>query len=134
MSDVKKKILVVDDHKTVGLLMEAVLNLQGYQVLNARSGLRGLELVRTEQPELIFLDIMMPEMDGYQVCRALKADPDTRDIPVVFLTARGRQGDADRGREAGCDGYLTKPIKTMEVLEVLRLFLGEQVSGGSRSG
>ncbi len=133
MSEAKETILVVDDHKTVGLLMEAVLNLKGYHVLNAQSGAHGLELVRNEKPVLIFLDIMMPEMDGYQVCRELKADPATRDIPVVFLTARGAEGDLERGQEAGCDGYLTKPFKTMEILGEIRRFLGEPLSDRSRS-
>jgi len=119
----KQKILVVDDHRTVGMLMEAVLKLRGFQVLSAESGAEGLELARKEMPALIFLDIMMPGMDGFKVCKLLKQDPATRNIPVVFLSARGESVAIDRGNQVGGDGFVKKPFKTLEILGVLNRFV-----------
>lgn len=122
--ETKMRILLIDDHKTVLKLMEAVLKLRGYEVLYAEDGNRGLEVARTERPSLIFLDIMMPGIDGFKVCEELKADPRTKGIPVVFLTARGEETDVDRGMKVGGDGFVKKPFKTMEVLNLLEQHLG----------
>ncbi len=120
----KVRILLIDDHKTVLKLMEAVLKLRGYEVLYAENGSLGLEMARAEKPALIFLDIMMPGIDGFKVCQELKADPLTRSIPVVFLTARGEETDVDKGMKMGGDGFVKKPFKTMEVLNLLERHLG----------
>ncbi len=119
----KPKILVVDDHRTVGMLMEAVLKLRGVQVLYAESGPEGLELAREEMPALIFLDIMMPGMDGFKVCELLKQDPVTQSIPVVFLSARGESVAIDRGKEVGGEGFVKKPFKTLDILGVMNRFI-----------
>ncbi len=119
----KQKILVVDDHRTVGMLMEAVLKLRGFHVLYADSGAAGLELAQKEMPVLIFLDIMMPGMDGFKVCELLKQDPATKSIPVVFLSARGEAVAIDRGKEVGGEGFVKKPFKTLEILGVLNRFV-----------
>ncbi|OHB33863.1 MAG: hypothetical protein A2X84_10805 [Desulfuromonadaceae bacterium GWC2_58_13] len=117
------KILVVDDHRTVGMLMEAVLKLRGFQVFYAESGAEGIELARKETPALIFLDIMMPAMDGFKVCELLKQDLATQNIPVVFLSARGESVAMDRGKQVGGDGFVKKPFKTLELLGVLNRFV-----------
>lgn len=117
------RILVVDDHKTVVRLMEAVLKIKGYGVLHAEDGISGIEVARREQPDLIFLDIMMPGLDGFQVCRQLKIDPATAAIPIVFLTARGEETDVATGRAAGGDGFIKKPFKTMDVLSLVEQML-----------
>lgn len=119
----KQKILVVDDHRTVGMLMESVLKLRGFQVLHAESGAEGLALARREEPSLIFLDIMMPEMDGYRVCEQLKQDPCTQAIPVIFLSARGENVAVERGEAVGGAGFIKKPFKTAEVLGLLQQYL-----------
>ncbi len=123
MSDPKKKVLVVDDHQTVVRLMEAVLKLRGFAVLHAENGPEALEVVRRERPGMVFLDIMMPGMDGFEVCRQLKADPATRDIPVVFLTARGEEADVARGAEAGAVDFIKKPFQTSDVMRLLEQHL-----------
>ena len=121
-----QKILVVDDHRTVGMLLEAVLKLRGYEVLFAESGAEGIELARNERPALIFLDIMMPAMDGFKACELLKQDPVTKDIPVIFLSARGEAVAKDRGRQVGGDGFVKKPFKTLELLGILNRFVTSQ--------
>lgn len=119
----KGRILVVDDHKTVVRLMEAVLKIKGYGVLHAEDGLTAMEVARREKPDLIFLDIMMPGMDGFQVCRQLKLDPTTAGIPIIFLTARGEESDVATGKAAGCDGFVKKPFRTLEVLSLVEQHL-----------
>ncbi|HKK01439.1 MAG TPA: response regulator [Desulfuromonadales bacterium] len=121
----KGKILVVDDHQTVVKLMEAVLRLRHYEVIHAENGEQGLSLALQEQPALIFLDVMMPGMDGFTVCERLKTDPQTSRIPVVFLTARGEETDVERGEKAGGDGFVKKPFKTMEILKLIENHLQE---------
>lgn len=115
----KPTILIIDDHRPVGMLLENVLRLHGYGVLYAETGKEGLELACREAPALILLDIMMPEMDGFHVCEALKADERTRDIPVVFISARGEAPAVDRAKAVGGAGFIHKPFKSQEIIEVL---------------
>ena len=115
----KPTILVIDDHRPVGMLLENVLRLHGYGVLYAATGGEGLELARREAPALILLDIMMPEMDGYCVGEALKADARTREIPVVFVTARGEAPAVERARSVGGAGFIHKPFKSQQIVAVL---------------
>jgi len=119
----KGKILVVDDHKTVLKLMEAVLKLKKYQVVYAEDGPQGIEVARRERPDLIFLDVMLPGMDGFKVCQYLKGDAVTKDIPIVFLTARGEEADMEMGRKSGGDDFVKKPFKSLEIMKVLEEFL-----------
>jgi|AMWB02.1.fsa_nt_gi CheY-like chemotaxis protein len=120
MSEMNKPtILIVDDHRPVGMLLENVLRLHGYGVLYAETGSEGLELARREGPALILLDIMMPEMDGFRVCEALKADERTREIPVVFVTARGEAPAVERAKAVGGAGFIRKPFKSQQIVEVL---------------
>ena len=123
MMETKGKILVVDDHQTVVKLMEAVLRLRHYEVIHAEDGEKGLAMALREQPALIFLDVMMPGMDGFAVCERLKGDPKTRHIPVIFLTARGEETDVERGSGAGGDGFVKKPFKTTEILNLIEKHL-----------
>jgi putative two-component system response regulator len=97
-------------------------------VLYAENGADGIDLARKEMPALIFLDIMMPAMDGFKVCELLKQDLVTRNIPVVFLSARGEAVAVDRGKQVGGDGFVKKPFKTLELLGVLNRF----INGGSQ--
>ena len=120
---VKPTILVVDDTPDNLSLMRELLR-KDYQVQLANGGERALKLAAMQpQPDLILLDIMMPVMDGYEVCRRLKADAATRDIPVVFLTAKVDVEDENRGLELGAVDYITKPIRTTVVLARVKLHL-----------
>lgn len=110
------QILVVDDHAASRMTAVAFLSLEGYQVLQADNGTSALEIVRSRDPDLILLDIMMPEMDGFEVCQRLKANEHTRLIPIVFLTALSDRDSRLRGIEAGGDDFLSKPFDQVELL------------------
>lgn len=109
-------ILVVDDEERVALSIERSLRREEYQVRVANNGGDALKIARREKPDLIILDIIMPGMDGLQVCRELRADPTLKSVPILFLTARGRVEDRIEGFEAGADDYLTKPFDVRELL------------------
>lgn len=116
----KPKILLVDDTRLVLELEKSFLKLSHVEVLTAMNGVEALELIRKDPPDLIFMDMNMPEMDGLACCSALKADPFLSAIPVIMLTTAGREGDRERAAQAGCDDFLTKPIDRREFLEKAR--------------
>jgi two-component system alkaline phosphatase synthesis response regulator PhoP/two-component system response regulator VicR len=106
-----KKILVADDEPYILMALTDAVEMEGYDCVTAVNGKEALQKAREERPDLIMLDIMMPYMDGFEVCRELKADPATRDIPVIMLTAKSQQVDIQKGKEAGADDYITKPFR-----------------------
>lgn len=119
----REKILVVDDEE---VLVEAIaysLEQEGYQVLTALDGRAALELARRERPQLIILDIMLPEIDGLEVCRQLRREPATATTPIMLLTARGEEIDRVVGLEVGADDYVTKPFGRRELLARVRALL-----------
>ena len=107
-----ERILVVDDNNTNLKLVSDVLEFDGYRILKASDAESAQEVIRSTPPDLILMDIALPGMDGLSLTRLLKADETTRHIVVVALTAFAMKGDDARAREAGCDGYITKPIDT----------------------
>jgi two-component system phosphate regulon response regulator PhoB len=111
-----KKILVVDDEHDVTELLEYKLRHEGYEVKSINDPLLIMGTARQFQPHLLILDIMMPEISGLQICRMLRADPVMKDIPVIFLTARGETEDRVKGFETGADDYLAKPFDARELL------------------
>jgi len=117
MEETKKpKILVVDDEEKNLKLLSIILQSGNYDIQTATNGREALEKTREYSPDLILLDVMMPEMDGFETCRRLREDPDTRFIPVVMVTALGDQESRNRGLDAGADDFLTKPVDRTEVL------------------
>src|SRR5512132_3161552 len=119
----RETILVVDDTPVNLKLTRILLTHEGYDVRTANSGPEALELLKTFHPRLILADIQMPGMDGLEMTRRIKADPQKRDILVVALTALAMQGDEERARAAGCDGYITKPIEPRALGERIRGYL-----------
>jgi DNA-binding response OmpR family regulator len=117
MKTAKKKILLVDDEPHIVKLVQARLKGCGYDVLTASDGQAGLERAKTEMPDLLILDLMLPKMDGYAVCERLKSDPATARIPIIMFTARAQEGDIKRGKEAGADAYITKPFDAAVLLK-----------------
>jgi serine phosphatase RsbU (regulator of sigma subunit) len=109
-------ILVVDDSPVNLQVLVRTLHGSGHRILAAKDGRAALEIARRARPDLMLLDLMMPEIDGFEVCRAIKADPDTRDTAVIFLSARGEVSDKVSGLNLGAVDYITKPIQTEEVL------------------
>ncbi len=121
--DKKKKILLADDAKLFIELEKSFLQRSSVEILTAGDGRQALELVRQHHPDVAFLDLNMPEMDGDECCRAIKQDPDLKDTSVVMVTTKGRTQDQERCREAGCDEVLLKPINRIEFLATAEKFL-----------
>jgi len=119
----RKRILVVDDYPDVVKLLRIRLEAAGYEVLEAYDGQEGLKIARTHRPDLIILDILLPKIDGYKVCRFLKFDRKYRDIPVIMLTSRATECDAQLGREMGADEYVFKPYNPTELLQLVDRYL-----------
>lgn len=115
-----KKVLVVDDEPCVrDLMVQAMEGLEekGLEIFVARDGLEALEQVKKESPGLVFLDIMMPKMNGFEVCRGIKKDPKSSNTYVIMLTAKGQLVDKQKGKEAGADEYMTKPFDPDVIVE-----------------
>jgi DNA-binding response OmpR family regulator len=125
----KQRILVVDDEPDVLELVEYNLSGAGFSVITASDGAEALAKIRTHQPDLVILDVMMPEMDGTELCKLLRRDPATADIPIILLTARAGEIDRVLGFELGADDYVTKPFSPRElVLRVKSLLRRGQIS------
>lgn len=118
-----KRILMVEDEPKNMKLLRDLLQKFGYETVEATDGEQGVELTREIKPDLILMDIMMPKLDGFEATRILKADISTKNIPVVALTAFAMSGDKERALEAGCDGYITKPVDVNVLLETVEQFL-----------
>jgi len=116
-------ILVVDDDQQNLELVQAYLEDIECDTVPARDGIEALELVARAKPDLILLDVMMPKMSGFEVCRRLKSDPDTSDIPVIMVTALNEFGDIERGIDSGTDDFVSKPINKLELLTRIRTML-----------
>ena len=112
----KEKILIVDDEEDILSLVEYNLKKEGYRTIGVKTGEAALQLVEEETPDLIILDLMLPEMDGLEVCRILKSNENTSDIPIIMLTAKGEETDIVVGLEIGADDYVTKPFSPRVLL------------------
>ena len=118
-----KKVLIVEDNELNMKLFHDLLEAQGYETLQTREGLQALALAREHRPDLILMDIQLPEISGLEVTKWLKEDPDLASIPVVAVTAFAMKGDEERIREGGCEAYISKPISVAHFLETIRRFL-----------
>lgn len=118
-----QRILVVDDEEHIRFLVKTNLERGGYEVTTATNGREALESVAEQAPDLLVLDVMMPEMDGLEVLKNLKADPATSAIPVVMLTAKGQDSDVFHGWQSGADLYLTKPFHPRELIVFVKRIL-----------
>ncbi len=121
----KKKILVVEDEESLLRLERILLTSKGYEVRGVADGQAALDAVAEESPDLVLLDIMLPELDGFEVCRRIKETAETRHIPVIMLTAKKSREDMARGEKVGADGYITKPFKSARVFEAIQKFLNK---------
>ena len=121
----RKKIQLVDDSSTVLLMERMILSKSDYEVLTAKDGQEGLDKVLAEKPDLILMDVVMPRMDGFEACRRLRAEEDTKDIPVILVTTRGELASVAGGDASGCTDYVTKPINGLELLAKVRSCLGQ---------
>jgi len=119
----ERKVLVVDDEVNITQIMEFSIGAEGYDVVTAANGEEAISKARKEQPNLIILDIMMPKVDGYEVCRVLKRDPLTKRIPVILLTAKGREIDKRLGYEVGASDYVVKPFSPSQLIDKVNSYL-----------
>ncbi len=122
MSD-KPKILIADDMETVVKLETILLRRTGSDILVAKTGTEALKKVQSERPKVVLLDLAMPEMNGDVVCKFIKGSPALKDTKVIIITARGEKDSEERCKNAGCDHFMTKPIKHTELLRVVEDFL-----------
>lgn len=120
----RKKILLVDDTDTILLFLKTLLAGQNFEFLTAKNGAEAVEKARRERPDLVLLDIFMPVMDGIEACRVMKGDPELKDIPVVIVTARSEAENVERCLDAGCDDYVFKPVRKLELLDKINRLLG----------
>src|SRR3979409_1448820 len=119
-----KTVLIVEDNELNMKLFRDLLEAHGYQTSGTSNGIEALELVRKLRPDLILLDIQLPQVSGLEVTRWIKDDPELRTIPVVAVTAFAMKGDEERIREGGCEAYLSKPISVGKFIETVRRFIG----------
>jgi DNA-binding response OmpR family regulator len=120
-----KKILLVDDSKTILMMERMVLNKIGYEILTANDGEEGVARALAERPDVILLDVVMPKMGGFEVCRRLRQEETTKNVPIIMVTTRGEAANVEAGYQSGCNDYITKPIDALELLAKLRDQLGE---------
>ncbi|MGV2644140.1 response regulator, partial [Clostridium perfringens] len=128
----EEKILVVDDEDHIVELISYNLTSSGYKVITANNGLDAVRLAKEENPKLMLLDLMIPGLDGFDVCKAIRNDSETKDISVIMLTAKGEELDKILGLELGADDYMTKPFSIRELLARIKAVLRRtKVLGGS---
>jgi len=120
-----KTVMIVEDNELNMKLFHDLLDSHGYRTLQTRSGLDALQLARTHRPNLILMDIQLPEVSGLEVTKWLKDDEELRDIPVIAVTAFAMKGDEERIKQGGCEAYISKPISVAMFLHTVRQFVGE---------
>ncbi len=120
-----KRILLVDDEKDLADMVRMRLEAQGYSVISAYDGQDGLEKARSEKPDLIILDLMLPKIDGYKICGLLKADARYNKIPIIMFTARAQEADRKMAEEIGADAYITKPFEPKVLMGKIKELAGE---------
>jgi len=122
----KKKVLLVDDSNTVILMERMILAKGQYEIVVARDGVEGVAKAKSEKPDIILLDVMMPNLDGLSACAAIRSDESTAGIPIVMVTTRGEEHNIETAFRNGCTDYVTKPINGLELLTKLNNILGER--------
>ena len=120
----RKKVLVVDDEPFICRSLSFVLRKDNYEVFEARNGEEALTAIRQHHPDLVFLDVMMPKLNGFEVTQQVRADPSLQGIRIILLTAKGQDTDRAVGAKAGADDYMTKPFSPTRILERAREILG----------
>jgi len=127
---VSKKILIADDEPNIVAAVEFLLQRSGYEVHVARNGDEALKLVEATHPDLVLLDVMMPQKSGYEVCMRIRERADWRHIKIIMLSAKGRDAEVSKGLSMGADIYVTKPFSTRELMDKIRDLLGQSTAAG----
>jgi DNA-binding response OmpR family regulator len=124
MSAGEATVLVVDDDPVILKLLEVNFQMEGFEVLTAADGEAGMSVARARRPDVIVSDIMMPKVNGLELVKQLKADPDTEGIPIILLSAKAQSSDVRQGMEAGADDYVTKPFEPLELVDRVHRLIG----------
>ena len=119
-----KKVLIVDDEPNIAISVEFLMRREGFEVLVAHDGEEGLARIRSDRPDLVVLDIMMPKLDGFEVCRAVRADPALAGVRILMLTAKGRAAEIEKGLALGAEAYIPKPFSTRDLVARVKELLG----------
>ena len=119
-----KKILIVDDEPNIVISLEFLMRREGFEVLVARDGEEALRNIKEQQPDLVLLDVMMPKVNGFDVCKQVRNDPALAGMRIIMLTAKGREAEIAKGLALGADGYITKPFSTRDLAVQVRNLLG----------
>lgn len=119
-----KRVLIVDDEPNIVLSLEFLMEQSGYAVAVARDGEEALAQIASVRPDLVLLDIMLPKMNGYEVCQKIRANPDWAGVRVLMLSAKGREVEVSKGLALGADGYVTKPFSTRDLIDQVQRLLG----------
>ena len=130
----RKRILVVDDEVYIVHILEFSLSMEGYDVLTAFDGEEALKVVDESSPDLVVLDIMMPKLDGYEVCRRMRSEERFAETPIILLSAKGRPIDREEGMKAGANDYIVKPFRPRKLLEKIEEFFTEMGENKAGSG
>lgn len=120
-----KTVLIADDEKNILISLEFLMMREGYKVILARDGQQAIDAIHREHPDLVLLDVMMPEKTGFEVCQEVRASPDVKDTLIVMLTAKGRDTDIAKGRAMGANDYIIKPFSTRELVQQIHEILGD---------
>lgn len=119
-----KKVLIVDDEQNIAISVEFLMRREGFDVMVAHDGEEGLARIRADRPDLVVLDVMMPKLDGFEVCKAVRADPTLAGMRILMLTAKGRTAEIAKGLSLGADAYIPKPFATRELVAKVKELLG----------
>ncbi|MEW8202115.1 MAG: response regulator [Candidatus Thiodiazotropha endolucinida] len=118
-----KTILIVDDEPNIVLSVEYLMKREGYQVMTANDGQVAIEMIADTRPDLLILDVMMPRKNGFEVCREIRADPALSRLPILMLSAKGREAEIKKGISLGADAYITKPFSTHDLVDKVNQLL-----------
>src|SRR5262245_39574146 len=121
----RKKVLLVDDQNTVLMMERVSLQGTGYEIITAKNGVEAIQKAILERPDLILMDVVMPEMDGLAACRTLRSREETKNIPILMCTTRGESGSIQAGYDAGANEYITKPFNGLDLVAKLQEYLGK---------
>lgn len=119
------RILIADDEQNIVISLEYLMRREGFEVSIAQDGDEAIAKIHAEQPDLVLLDVMMPKMNGFEVCQEIKSDPKLKGVRILMLTAKGRETEIAKGLALGADGYMTKPFSTKELVERIRALLAD---------
>ena len=120
------KVLIVDDDPGILRAIRHIVEKEGYEVVSATNGMTGLRMAKEENPDLLLLDVMLPGIDGFEICSRLRSDPQTAELPIIMLSAKGQEADRTAGLNVGANEYLTKPVDRTVLLEKMAVLLSKE--------